>query len=149
MACCHVAVGGAFCFQRAEGWYSSDPNVGRLAAIVAFLAHITFPWYLMGDWNVEPHELRDAGFLHQLGGALIWTLPSGTRSTCGLPPFRLLDYAVISPSFQVLARSMTAIHDLPWHAHLGLEITLTREAKVFSVSRAGTPAAFRPAGRRE
>ena len=46
----------------------SGPNVGRLASIVAFLAHITFPWCLLGDWNVEPHELRDAGFLHQLGG---------------------------------------------------------------------------------
>ena len=137
MACRHLAVGGAFCLQRAEAWYSSHdphahrilerasdragpaarpadftaatlriaggevligatylthglgisgPNVGRLASIVAFLAHITFPWCLLGDWNVEPHELRDAGFLDQLCGALIWT-PSDTRSTCGLPPF--------------------------------------------------------------
>ena len=119
----------------------SGPNVGRLASIVAFLAHITFPWCLLGDWNVEPHELRDAGFLHQLGGALIWT-PSDTRFTCGLPPVRLLDYAVISPSFQVLARSMTAIHDLPWHAHLGLEITLTREAKVFQCQELALPRPF-------
>ena len=50
-----------------------------------------------------------------------------------------MDYAVISPSFQVLARSMTAIHDLPWHAHLGLEITLTREAKVFQCQELASP----------
>ena len=67
-------------------------------------------------------------FLEKLGGALIWT-PSDTRSTCTLSPFRLLDHAVISPSFQVPARSMTATHDLPWHTHLALEITLSREAK--------------------
>ena len=72
---------------------------------------------------------------------MIWT-PSDTRSTCGLPPFRLLDYAVISPSFQVLARSMTAIHDLPWHAHLVLEITLTREAKVFRCQELALPRPF-------
>ena len=77
----------------------------------------------LGVCWVESHELRDAGFLEHLGGALIWT-PSDTRSTCTTPPFRLLDYAVISPSFQVLAGSMTAVHDLPQHAHLRLEITL-------------------------
>ena len=87
-------------------------------SIVACMPRSTFRWCLLSDWSVEPHELRDVGFLEQLGGALIWTC-SDTRSTCTLSPFRLLDYAVISPSFQVLARSMTAIHDLPWHASWG------------------------------
>ena len=105
------------------------------------MSRITFPWCLLGDWNVEPHELRDAGFLEKLGRALIWT-PSDTRSTCTLSPFRLLDYAVISPSFQVLARSMTAIHDLPWHAHLGLEITLSHEAKTFQCQELPVPRRF-------
>ena len=126
----------------------SGPNVGRLVSSVAFMSRITFPCCLLGGWHGEPRELRDAGFLEQLGGALIWT-PSDTRSTCGLPPFRLLDYAVISPSFQVLARSMTALHDLPWHAHLGLEIIFFIGGEEFSVPRAGTAATFRPTDDRE
>ena len=105
------------------------------------MSRISFVWCLLGDWNVEPHDLRDVGFLEKLGGALIWT-PSDTRSTCTLSPFRLLDNAVISPSFQVLARSMTASHDLPWHTHLGLEITLSREAKTFQCQDLALPRPF-------
>ena len=105
------------------------------------MSRITFPWCLLGDWNVEPHELRDVGFLEKLGWALIWT-PSDTRSTCTLSPFRLLDYAVISLSFQVLSRSMTAAHDVPWHTHLGLEITLSREAKTFQCQELALPRPF-------
>ena len=73
--------------------------------------------------------------------------PSFGRQVIHVPPagfhlFAFLDYAVISPSFQVLARSMTAIHDLPWHAHLGLEITLSREAKVFQCQELALPRPF-------
>ena len=81
------------------------------------------------------------GFLEKLGRALIWT-PSDTCSSCTLSPFRLLDHVVISPSFQVLARSMTVTHDLPWHAHLGLEITLSREAKTFQCQELALPRPF-------
>ena len=60
----------------------------------------------------------------------------------GFHPFAFFDYAVISPFFQVLARSMTAMHDLPWHAHLGLEITLSREANVFQCEELALPRPF-------
>ena len=128
-----VPIGAAY---LTHGLGTSGPNLGRLASIVAFMSRITFPWCLLGDWNVEPDDLRDVGFLENLEGALIWT-PCDTRSTCTLSPFRLLDYAVISPSFQVLSRSMT-----PWHTHLGLEITLSREAKTFQCQELALPRPF-------
>ena len=37
---------------------------------------------------------------------------------------------------------MTAFHDLLWHAHLGLEITLSREAKTFQCQELALPRPF-------
>ena len=51
-----------------HGLSTSGPNLGFLADIVAFMSRITFLRCLLGDRNVEPHELRDAGSWRSSGG---------------------------------------------------------------------------------
>ncbi|CAK0788137.1 unnamed protein product [Prorocentrum cordatum] len=74
-------------------------NRGTLVALGAPLATQKAPWIVLGDWNHEPRQLAQSGWVAKLGGAV--ALPD-VATTCDKGQGRLLDYGLAKDGHQHL-----------------------------------------------
>ena len=92
--------------------------MARLAAIVQ--GH-SGPWVALGDWNVEPEELKAPGGLTILQ-AVVRT-PEEVSYNCTRGEARMLDYAMCLEKFQILVDSVSAVQVDPGD-HYGVRLHL-------------------------
>ena len=94
----------------------------KLKLLGAFVAALNHPWIIMADWNLEPAELQETGWVRQVGGALLVPRAGWTCSSSG----RLIDFAVCSASCTSWVREIGAHMDGPWTAHKGVFVRLAQ-----------------------
>ncbi|CAK0891739.1 unnamed protein product, partial [Prorocentrum cordatum] len=73
-------------------------NQMKMARLAALVRRHDGPWVAVGDWNAEPSEIKQAGWLKVLGGVV--RTPEDVQYTCTRSTARMLDYAICSESFQ-------------------------------------------------
>ncbi|CAK0814093.1 unnamed protein product, partial [Prorocentrum cordatum] len=105
-----------------------------LVALGAFLALQKAPWIVLGDWNHEPHQLAQSGWVAKLGGAVIAPDVATTRDK---ELGRLLDYGLAKDGHQHF--SLKAFLKAPGDA-LRAPARPPRRLPEMVVSGAGRPA---------
>eukprot|EP00959_Pyramimonas_sp_CCMP1952_P178489 3730872-Pyramimonas_sp.AAC.1 len=71
-----------------------------MARLAALVRRHDGPWVAVGDWNAEPSEIKQAGWLKVLGGVV--RTPEDAQCACTRSAARMLHYAICSESFQRL-----------------------------------------------
>ena len=72
-------------------------NRAILFVVGAIIAQMSMPYVLMGDWNMEPDQLAQTGFLDQVGGYVV--SPNEPTCWCGdNEKGSTIDYAVVGNS---------------------------------------------------
>ena len=98
------------------GIKASGLNQWLLEALAAFCLALDGPWIVMGDWNMEPAELAQAGWLDVVGGKVFST----TTVTCAGGAGSLIDYFVVSVT---MAHLVQQVHQQP---HIGQSDSLSK-----------------------
>ncbi|CAK0789309.1 unnamed protein product, partial [Prorocentrum cordatum] len=108
-------------------------NIGLLAALHEFVGQLESPWVVMGDWNMEPVDVRE--WARSAGGALV--CPEGP--TCGSKVF---DFAVVSRVLTGFVDVAEVLLRAPTKDHVPFKVVLRGVAPDAKVQRPLFPAAF-------
>ena len=125
-----------------SGIGAGGTNVKKLASMMKKILELGLPFIIMADWNMQPDELRETGFLQQTGGEVI--VPQGVRSTCNSG--RLLEFAVVRTRLRPMVKSLKPMLHLPWSTHVGLRMQLSRAPRQAMVRQLCTPRSIREKG---
>ncbi|CAK0854059.1 unnamed protein product, partial [Prorocentrum cordatum] len=108
-------------------------NIGLLAALHEYVGQLESPWVVMGDWNMEPVDVRE--WARSAGGALV----GPEEPTCGSKVF----------GFAVVSRALTGFVDVaevlpraPTKDHVPFKVVLRGAGPAAKVQRPLFPAAF-------
>ena len=77
------------------------------------------PWIAMGDWNMEPTELAQAGWVDLLGGKVV--APDTVTCACGAGS--LINYFVVSAAIAHLVQQVQVIDESPTTPHWPVRLT--------------------------
>ena len=81
-------------------------NQVKMAQILEFTHSIRTPFVIAADFNMEPDRLRETDWVQGLGQKANIVVP-GVEHTCTTGRGRIIDFAVISDSLQLLAGNHT------------------------------------------
>ncbi|CAK0907611.1 unnamed protein product [Prorocentrum cordatum] len=101
-------------------------NQMKLARLAAPVRGHDGPWVAAGDWNAEPSEIKQAGWLKVLGG--VARAPEDVQYTCTRSTARMLDYAICSESFQRMIARVVSDQAGPGD-HYGVRIHIRGETE--------------------
>ncbi|CAK0809487.1 unnamed protein product, partial [Prorocentrum cordatum] len=108
-------------------------NIGLLAALHEFVGQLESPWVVMGDWNMEPADVRE--WARSAGGALVG--PEGP--TCGPKVF---DFAVVSRVLAGFVDVAEVLLRAPTMDRVPFKVVLRGVGPEAKVQRPPFPAAF-------
>ena len=134
-----VLVGGAY-LLHSQG--PSFDNLQRLAIIGNFLAQVSCPFILAGDWQMEPHELASTGFPRRIGATLVAPRVS---HTCTSGKGRLIDYFLVSHDLCSAIQGTVPCLDTPWKPHLAIRLSLAAKPADVHVPVQRVPCRLQPA----
>ena len=89
-----IAIGGAY-FECSDS--IGGTNAQRLLEIENFVARCRLPFVIFADWNMDPNELEQSGWLTRFGGMI--RLPRDCDITCTSGRGRIIDFVLCSASF--------------------------------------------------
>ncbi|CAK0818119.1 unnamed protein product [Prorocentrum cordatum] len=90
-------------------------NIGLMAALLEYFGQLESPWLVMGDWNMEPEDVRERA--RSAGAALV--APGGP--TCGSKVF---DFAVVSQVLTGFVETVEVLLQAPTKDHVPLRVVL-------------------------
>ena len=98
------------------GMRASGLNLWLLEVLAACVLCFDGPWIAMGDWNMEPHDLSQAGWLDTVNGKVFASSAAGA----------VLDYFVLSEVMAHLVQQVEVVDNSPTTPHW--PVRLTRKA---------------------
>ena len=102
------------------GMRASGLNLWLLEVLAACSLCFDGSWIAMGDWNMEPHELSQAGWLNTVCGKVFAT----SAVTCAGGAGAVLDYFVVSEAMAHLVQQAEVVHNSPTTPHWPVRLTL-------------------------
>jgi len=113
------------------------------------IASTNLPYVIMGDWQVNPHELAELGWLETIEGYVVApdepTCKQEGRNTEG----SIIDYAVVSNWVAPRIRHIRVLHDYAYNPHKYVELEMDYSCAVIEELQASKPNDFpteRPIG---
>ncbi|CAK0813782.1 unnamed protein product, partial [Prorocentrum cordatum] len=108
-------------------------NIGLMAALHEYVGQLESPWLVMGDWNMEPEDVRE--WDRSAGAALV----APGEPTCGSKVF---DFAVVSKVLTGFVETVEVLLQAPTKDHVPLKVVLRGVGPAARVQRPLFPAAF-------
>ncbi|CAK0797095.1 unnamed protein product, partial [Prorocentrum cordatum] len=108
-------------------------NIGLMAALHEYVGQLESPWLVMGDWNMEPEDVRE--WARSAGAALV----APGEPTCGSKVF---DFAVVSKVLTGFVETVEVLLQAPTKDHVPLKVVLRGVGPAARVQRPPFPAAF-------
>ena len=102
------------------GMRASGLNLWLLEVLAACILCFDGPWIAMGDWNLEPQDLSQAGWLNAVNGKVL----ASSTSTCAGGEGSVLDYFVVSEAVAHLVQQVEVIDISPTTPHWPVRLTL-------------------------
>ena len=93
-------------------------NQVKMAQILEFTHSIRTPFAIAADFNIEPDQLWETGWVQSLGQRASIVVPE-VGHTCTTGRGRIIDFAVISDSVQPFWRGITPEYNSPCKPHIG------------------------------
>ena len=102
-------------------------NMRKLCTLASIVKDHAGPWIAVGDWDNEPWQLEQDGWLEKLGAQT--RVPCNSGHTCTIGRGRLIDYVVCSHSATGLIQRVS-IDDEAAGAHYGVTVDLRCNAEL-------------------
>ena len=109
---------------RTAGIGFSGVNVHKLGQITRFVNTCPWPVWMIGDWNMEPWELKESGFLGGFKCRTVGVALPDVTFTCTQGQARLLDYVVMDTRLSETFPGLTQAPDTPWRPHVGIDFVV-------------------------
>ena len=103
------------------GMRASVLNLWLLEVLAACILCFDGPWIAMGDWNLEPRDLSQAGWLDTVNDKVFAPL----AATCAGGVGAVLDYLVASEAMAHLVQQVEVVDNSPATPHWPVRLTLT------------------------
>ena len=113
----------------------STRNLDLLQAVAAIISRLKAPWVLAGDFNVEPQQLSDSGWLLLVGGVV----KAPAVETCGKV---VLDYFVIPKCMERVVVGVARIMDFGMQPHCPVRLYLKASPRALTVRCLVAPTKF-------
>ena len=101
------------------GMRASGLNLWLLEVLAACILCFDGPWIAMGDRNMEPKDLAQAGFLDTVNGKVAAT----SAATCAGGAGAVLDYFVLSEAMAHLVQQVKVVDNSPTTPHSPVSLT--------------------------
>ena len=109
------------------GMRASGLNLWLLEVLAACILCFDGPWIAMGDWNLEPQEVSQAGWLDTVNGMVF----ASSAATCAGGAGAVLDYFVVSEAMAHLVQQVEVIDNSPTTPHWPARLTLNVNTHAF------------------
>ena len=106
--------------QYLKSRIASGLNLWLLEVLAACILCFDGPWIAMGDWNMEPNDLAQAGWLDTVNGKVAAT----AAATCAGGAGAVLDYFVLSEAMSHLVQQVEVVDSSPTTPHSPVRLTL-------------------------
>ena len=103
------------------GLRASGLNLWLLEVLAACILCFDGPWIAMADWNVEPNDLAQVGWLDTVNGKVAATSAAACAGGAGA----VLDYFVLSEAMAHLVQQVKVVDNSPTTPHSPVSLTLT------------------------
>ena len=103
------------------GMRASGLNLWLLEVFAACILYFDGAWIAMGDWNMEPKDLAQAGWLDTVNGKVF----APSAPTCAGGAGAVLDYFVLSEAMAHLVQQVELVDNSPTTPHSPVSLTLT------------------------
>ncbi|CAK0885094.1 unnamed protein product, partial [Prorocentrum cordatum] len=110
----------------------ANENIGLMAALHEYVGQLESPWLVMGDWNMEPEDVRE--WARSAGAALV----APGEPTCGS---KVLDFAVVSMVLTGFVETVEVLLQAPTKDRVPLKVMLRGVGPAARVQRPLFPAA--------
>jgi len=112
-----------------------DNNQLKLKQIHAQVATLAIPWFFIGDWNLEPAEIKAWAAL--LGACII--VARDVRATCTSGRGRCLDFIIASEPMGENITDFFPDPTSPWKPHLGFWVEMSSRPRKVEVWKQRVP----------
>ena len=116
-------------------------NQVKMAQILEFTHSIRTPFAIAADFNMEPDQLWETGWVQSLGQRASIVVPEVVH-TCTTGRGRIIDFAVISDSVRPFWRGITPEYKSPCKPHIGICLQFTATPTQVRVRQACFPKSF-------
>ena len=116
-------------------------NQVKMAQILEFTHSIRTPFAIAADFNMEPDQLWETGWVQSLGQRASVVVPE-VGHTCTTGRGRIIDFAVISDSVRPFWRGITPEYNSPCKPHIGICLQFTATPTQVRVRQACFPKNF-------
>ena len=116
-------------------------NQVKMAQILEFTHSIRTPFAIAADFNMEPDQLWETGWVQSLGQRASIVVPE-VGHTCTTGRGRIIDFAVISDSVRPFWRGITPEYNSPCKPHIGICLQFTATPTQVRVRQACFPKNF-------
>ena len=103
------------------GLRASGLNLWLLEVLAACILCFDGPWIAMADWNMEPNDLAQVGWLDTVNGKVAATSAAACAGGAGA----VLDYFVLSEAMAHLVQQVKVVDNSPTTPHSPVSLTLT------------------------
>ena len=103
------------------GLRASGLNLWLLEVLAACILCFDGFWIAMGDWNMEPKDLAQAGWLDTVSGKVAAT----SAATCAGRAGAVLNFFVLSEAMAHLVQQVKLVDNSPTTPHSPVTLTLT------------------------
>ena len=122
-----------------DGIGLTGENMCRLQQVDRVTACGKTPFILSADFNMEPSELAQSGWLERVKAQIV--VPANSTHTCvpshGRP--RVIDYLVVSSALIPFVSKLTVRTDVPWRPHYALSFAIRQSPWQVNVLQCPTP----------
>ena len=116
-------------------------NQVKMAQILEFTHSIRTPFAIAADFNMEPDQLWETGWVQSLGQRASIVVPE-VGHTCTTGRGRVIDFAVISDSVRPFCKGITPEYNSPCKPHIGICLQFTATPTQVRVRQACFPKSF-------
>ena len=116
-------------------------NLQKLNQLVQACGQLDGPILMVGDWNLEPHELASSGVFDALPASKrLSPLVPPAEFTCTSGQGRVIDFAMVNQQARAILSGIEIDKSCPWKTHAGIAMQISCTPAVVMVRALVRPA---------
>ena len=134
-------VGSAYMESVNEGDFNTA-NIQKLMRIAECMRYFSAPFLFAGDWNAEPNQLEESGWMQVMPAAAITPTGSGTCRSATTGTYRTIDYWLTSPDFVKACSNPRVLDEWTPRPHYPVRVDVADKPRVHQQIHLRSPKPF-------